>query len=279
MSTSTDAIRKLLGDDDPETVRLVKEQLVAAGEDRIESLLALCAEESGSASGHAREVVEEIRGRTAVDEFGLVCHFFGEHMDLETACWSLAKAIEPGTCTLCCQHKLGVWGRQFLVKISGTVSTRERVRLLAEFVGGELEFRGNQENYYCERNSLLPRVIESRTGLPITLSVVYMMIASRAAMKVEGINLPGHFIARHGDVYFDPFHRGKILTRADIENILARQGLELRPCHLQAATPRQTMVRILANLLYVYDLTHDSAKQAIVRSWLNILSCEGRNSR
>ncbi len=58
-------------------------------------------------------------------------------------------------------------------------------------------------------------------GIPITLTILYRMVGARAGMKVEGINLPGHFIARHGEVYFDPFHRGRILTKADCEEILA----------------------------------------------------------
>jgi regulator of sirC expression with transglutaminase-like and TPR domain len=100
-----------------------------------------------------------------------------------------------------------------------------------------------------------------------------MMVASRAAMKIEGINLPGHFIARHGEVYFDPFHRGRILTRPDVESILLRQGLELKDCHLQPATPRQMLLRMLANLLYVYDLHGDCEKLERVRGWIRALKC------
>ena len=100
-----------------------------------------------------------------------------------------------------------------------------------------------------------------------------MMVASRAAMKIEGINLPGHFIARHGEVYFDPFHRGRILSRVDVESILFRQGLELNDCHLQPSTPRQILVRMLANLLYVYDLQGESKKHGRVRGWLQALRC------
>ena len=272
MPAQRDALIKLLHDDDPETVRLVKEQLVAGGDERIPEIQELMMVDDARVSRHAREVLTAITGRNAVEEFSLLCHFFGDGLDLEQSCWSLARALDPGVCTLPYEHKLNVWGRQFLVAISGAVSNRERVLLLSKFLSEELDFRGNGDDYYRERNSLLPRVIESRAGIPISLAFVYMMVGSRAAMKIEGINLPGHFIARHGEVFFDPFHGGGILTRRDVEGILLRQGLELKESHLQPATPRQMLARILANLLYVYDLRGPAAKRDLVKHWLKILA-------
>ncbi|MEI6034872.1 MAG: transglutaminase-like domain-containing protein [Verrucomicrobiae bacterium] len=271
MFAQKEALIRLLQDNDPETVRLVKEQLAAGGEEKIPELEELMREDDACVSRHAREVLTAISGRSAEEEFSLLCHFFGDGLDIELACWVLARALEPGVCILPYEHKLSNWGRQFLVKISGAVSNRERVLVLSEFLAGELGFRGNADDYYCERNSLLPRVIETRAGIPITLTLLYMMVGARAGMKIEGINLPGHFIARHGEVYFDPFHRGKILVRRDVEGILLRQGLALKGCHLQPATPRQMLLRILTNLIYVYDLHGNAEKLELVRHWMQAL--------
>lgn len=273
MSSQKEALIRLLHDNDPETVRLVKEQLLSSGEETISELNELMQVDDACVSGHAREVLSELSGRTAGEEFGLLCHFFGDGVDLEQAWWALARAVDPGVCILPYEHKLNTWGRQFLVKISSAVSNRERVLLLSSFLSDELDFRGNADNYYCERNSLIHSVIETRSGIPISLTLLYMMVGSRAAMKIEGINLPGHFIARHGEVFFDPFHRGRILTRADVEGILAKQGMELSDAHLQPATPRQILMRVLANLLYVYDLEGEVDKHARVLGWLAALKC------
>ena len=273
MFAQKEALIRLLQDNDPETVRLVKEQLASAGEEKLPELQELMQVDDKCVSEHARDVLAAISGRSAEEEFSLLCHFFGDGIDLEQACWSLSKAMEPGVCILPYEHKLNIWGRQFLVKLSGAVSNRERVLRLSAFLSEELDFRGNADNYYCERNSLLPRVIETRSGIPLTLTLIYMMVGSRAAMKIEGINLPGHFIARHGEVYFDPFHRGRILSRVDVESILFRQGLELKDCHLRPSNPRQILVRMLANLLYVYDLRGECQKHKRVRGWLQALKC------
>ncbi len=101
-----------------------------------------------------------------------------------------------------------------------------------------------------------------------------MMVAARAGMCIEGINLPGHFIARHGELYFDPFHRGRILTKTDCMAIMAKQNLSLQKSHLADATARQILVRVLANLLYVYDLKHDRESHARVNAWIRTLTAE-----
>ena len=272
MFAQREAIMKLLRDDDPETVRMVKEQLAMGGEEYIPNLRDLARMDDDQVSRHALDVMAEIASRNADDEFLLLCHFFCNDNDLERACWMLAQTLFPSVDVEAFETKVNQWGRQFLVKISGIVSNRQRVQALADFMAGELCFRGNTDDYYCERNSLLPCVIETRMGIPITLAILYRMVAARAGMRVDGINLPGHFIARHGEVLFDPFHRGRILTRADCEEILTRQNLKLRGSHLEAATPRQILVRVLANLLYVYDLQKDTSKHQRVDTWIKALS-------
>lgn len=274
MFAQMDAIAKLLRDDDPETVRMVKEQLALGGDEYVARLRDLAELGDARVSEHAREVLAEIASQGVDEEFLLLCHFFNDDNNLERACWMLSYALDPAVDVTAFEHKINQWGRQFLVRISGVVSNRQRVQELAAFMAGELCFRGNSDDYYCERNSLLPHVIETRMGIPITLTILYRMVAERACMKVEGINLPGHFIARHGEVFFDPFHRGKILTKSDCEDILTRQNLRLRASHLEAASARQILLRVLANLLYVYDLKKDTAKHARVNTWVKALARE-----
>lgn len=272
MSAQKEALVKLLRDDDPETVRLVKEQLTFMGEEGLSEVRDLVEVDDVLVSSRAREVLAVIDARGAREEFSLLCHFFGGGVGIEQASWALARAIEPEICTQASAHRINRWGRQFLLKIAGAVNNRTRIRLLADFLSEELGFRGSADDYYSEKNSLLPCVIEARMGIPVTLTVLYMMIGARAAMKIDGINLPGHFIARHGGIFFDPFHRGRILSQKDIEDILLRQGLELNICRLQPATPRQIVLRMLANLRYVYDLSGNRTKYAHVAGWMSALA-------
>jgi hypothetical protein len=272
MGSTSMALAKLLSDDDPDTIRLVKEQLTVIGEENPSTLQELVNADDARLSFHARDVLTHIDGCRAEDDFHLLCLLAGDCFDIEEAVWALSKVIDPSVCVLPFRDQINDWGSEFLERVACVWDNSERVRLLSEFLGGELEFRGNSVQYYCEENSHLPYILESRMGIPITLTLIYQMVGARAAMKIEGINLPGHFIARHGDVFFDPFHGGRILSRADIEQILARQDMELKDSHLQSANSRQFLLRILANLLYVYDLSDEKEKRARIKSWMQVLT-------
>ena len=124
----------------------------------------------------------------------------------------------------------------------------------------QLGFRGNHEKYFDPRNSYLNEVIDRRTGIPITLTVVYIEVARRIGFPVKGVGLPFHFIAKHeaesGDIFIDPFNAGGLLGSAGCNELVTRMSggkLELRPEHLEAVTNKQILTRMLSNLLGVYS--------------------------
>lgn len=129
-----------------------------------------------------------------------------------------------------------------------------RVVALNAYLFDELHFAGNEADYGDPRNSFLNQVIDRRTGIPITLSLVYMEIARRAGLPVEGVNFPGHFLLRcrarpelmyAEDLIIDPFHGGALLSR----ELLARQS---GTRDLPRATKPQILSRMLINLKRVY---------------------------
>lgn len=276
MLSQRDAIVRLLQDDDPETVSLVKEQLAENGVEMIPHLKELMLHDNAKVSNHAHDILSAVESRQASGEFTLLCHFFPEQGNLEHACWLLARALIAGIETDNYQHKLDVWGRKLALKVSGAISCRERVMMLADFMSTQLSFRGNQDDYYNTQNSLLPSVIDTRLGIPISLTVLYMFIGARAGIKVDGVNLPGHFIARHGDTFFDPFHRGKILLPSDYEAILEKQDIPVNSAFLAPASSRTILCRVLSNLLFLYEEGEDYVRHARVAGWLKGL--ERRNA-
>jgi regulator of sirC expression with transglutaminase-like and TPR domain len=142
-----------------------------------------------------------------------------------------------------------------LVRAADTDS--ERVRRLVEFLSVDRCFRGNQDDYYDRRNSFLNEVLERRTGIPITLAVVYMEVARRLGLVLLGVGFPGHFLAKHpgsSDLIVDPFF-GQILSARDCAQRLRAvlgENARLEPAHLRAATPKEMLVRILRNLKQIY---------------------------
>jgi regulator of sirC expression with transglutaminase-like and TPR domain len=147
-----------------------------------------------------------------------------------------------------------------------------RVAGLSRYLFHELGFRGNTQNYYDPRNSYLNEVLDRRTGLPITLSLVAMAVGTRAGLEVQGVGLPGHFVARavapeEEGVLFDPFHNGRLLTPSQCEALVEQvTGARFHATadNLAAATPHAITVRLLSNLKGVYLKTADFVRAARV---------------
>jgi regulator of sirC expression with transglutaminase-like and TPR domain len=157
----------------------------------------------------------------------------------------------------------------------------------------ELGFHGNELDYYDPKNSFLNDVMERRTGIPITLSVVYLEVARRLALPLHGVGLPSHFLVKHRDArsetFVDPFHHGQILDRKGCQGLIDRihgGRLLLRDIDFAAVTKRSIILRMLNNLRGIYlrgclyrkalgvmdatlALTPDSVDDLKQRAWLH----------
>jgi regulator of sirC expression with transglutaminase-like and TPR domain len=134
-------------------------------------------------------------------------------------------------------------------------------------LAGELAPR-QREHYDDPRNSFLNEVLDRCAGIPITLSLVYIEVARRAGVEVDGVGFPGHFLARYlsptgAEVFIDAFHGGEMLSADDcLGRYQARTGRDLDRGLLGPATPRQIVLRMLGNLRRLYASQSDD-----VRSW------------
>ncbi|HZO88516.1 MAG TPA: transglutaminase-like domain-containing protein [Chthonomonadaceae bacterium] len=133
------------------------------------------------------------------------------------------------------------------------------VSALNAFLFDELGFHGNREDYYNPANSFLNEVLDRRTGLPITLSVLYLALAHRLRLPLYGVGMPLHFIVKYiapgQEIFIDPFYGGEMLTpedcRARIEQI-AGQPIVFDPACLNATPKRRILYRLLNNLKQIY---------------------------
>jgi regulator of sirC expression with transglutaminase-like and TPR domain len=137
--------------------------------------------------------------------------------------------------------------------------------VVTEFVYGQLGFIGNEEQYDDPRNSLLNDVLARRTGIPITLALVFISVARQAGLQVDGVNFPGHFLVRcdadgsdageGSPLFIDPFHAGAVLSDVDCARLLRRhlgEDAVLEPALLRSAPKREIVLRMLLNLKRAY---------------------------
>ncbi len=168
----------------------------------------------------------------------------------------------------------------------------QRLRLFNTYFFHELGFSGNVNNYYDRANSALPEVLRTRRGIPLTLALLYVELATQIGLQAHGVAFPGHFLVKlhlpRGEVVIDPF-RGRSRAREDLEERLlpfrpargpqARAAREAGPpdesvplgLYLQAATPRDTIARLLRNLKEIHRSARDWPRLAKVQRRLVIL--------
>jgi regulator of sirC expression with transglutaminase-like and TPR domain len=136
----------------------------------------------------------------------------------------------------------------------------------------ERGFHGNEENYYNPRNSFLNDVMDRKTGIPITLSTLYMELAGRVGLALYGIGFPGHFIVKYSgpgdEVLIDPFNKGRILSEKNCQDILNRMyggSVQFRREMLATSTKKQILNRMLNNLkgIYVDSKNHQKALSVV----------------
>jgi len=149
-------------------------------------------------------------------------------------------------------------GARAAERMLGTDPTA-RVAGLNAVLFEEEAFAGNSDRYDDPRNSCLNMVLDRRTGIPITLSLVYMDVARRAGLHLEGVNFPGHFLVRYPgdlgrDLIIDPFHAGAVLSEQDCRRLLdnARSDVAFKRSLLAPASPVRIAIRILTNLKRLY---------------------------
>ncbi|MEP7270492.1 MAG: tetratricopeptide repeat protein [Acidobacteriota bacterium] len=139
-----------------------------------------------------------------------------------------------------------------------------RLLKLRDFLFSEIGFSGNQEDYFDARNSFLSDVLDRRTGIPITLSVVFIEVARRVELPLVGVGMPGHFVVKCDAIerliLLDPFHGGRELTEDDCREMISKmygQTLSFHPAFLRAVTKRQILTRMLQNLKGIYSRARD----------------------
>jgi regulator of sirC expression with transglutaminase-like and TPR domain len=146
-------------------------------------------------------------------------------------------------------------------KYTDFVTVYDKVKMLNDYFFHEKVFKGNTKDYYDPDNSYLNRVIDRRTGIPITLSIVYMLIAGRIGIKFYGVNIPNHFIIKYKDdideFFIDVFNFGVIISKSEALNFLKQFGIYEKDFDnlpfLQNAEDKNIIYRIFANLINVYE--------------------------
>ena len=188
-------------------------------------------------------------------------------IDLSRACLLIAQDAYPD---LDVERYIGEIERmatRLRARLAPTAAGEDRIVALNQLLYEELGYWGNTEDYYDPRNSYLNEVIDRRTGMPITMSILYMELGRRIGLPVEGVSFPGHFLVRvrlHGGMLvLDPFSGGAPQSedelRSRVKRVIPDGVADDLPASelpldqfLEPATNRQILARVLRNLKGIY---------------------------
>jgi regulator of sirC expression with transglutaminase-like and TPR domain len=136
---------------------------------------------------------------------------------------------------------------------------------VSEYLSGNLGFRGNSTDYYNPDNSFIDKVLESKTGIPITLSIIYLLVARRLNLPVMGVPMPAHFVIKYDDgtdeIFFDPFYGGKIYSRHECLKYLKQADIEDHDKVLDGCSNFDIILRLMRNIHLVYSSYKDEPQK------------------
>lgn len=196
------------------------------------------------------------------EEFQRLAREGDEAMDLAHGALLIAAEEYPQLDIPAYRSKLDALGATLGQRLRPDIGPTEAILALNRYLFDELGFHGASENYYDPRNSFLNDVLDRRVGIPITLSILYIVVGRRIGLDLDGVSFPGHFLVRcpvrDGTVVLDPFHKGISLGIDDLQKRLAPLQGGVVPSRtevasmLAAASNREILARLLRNLRGIY---------------------------
>jgi regulator of sirC expression with transglutaminase-like and TPR domain len=201
-----------------------------------------------------------------------------DRLDLLTGALLIARDAHPGLDLDAQRARLDALAEPLMGRgLSGLPATVQ-ARLLSDYLYVVAGFHGARGDYYDPRHSFLNQVLDRKTGIPITLAVVYIEVARRVGVDASGVGFPGHFLVRLGaltpgpeqarnePVIIDPFNQGRLLGSDALASLLrqSRVRAPLSDEMLEPARTRHIVARMLMNLRGIYASRGDSARLLVV---------------
>jgi regulator of sirC expression with transglutaminase-like and TPR domain len=250
------ALINLLSDDDASVYQAVRDKILSCGQSSIEWLRPHTLSADAALRRRATEIIQHLLRQTADDRFLGFCLTENNDLNLEQGAWLLAQTQYPEINVDAYRALFDSYACELLERVDLRADADQVLASFNEYIFDVLRFRGNEANLYDPENCYLNRVVDRRTGNPINLCLVYLLLARRLRLPVAGIGLPGFFICRYQssteEYYVNVFSGGKIWTKADCVQYLVQRHYAVHDEYLAPVSPRRMLARICSNLHQTY---------------------------
>jgi regulator of sirC expression with transglutaminase-like and TPR domain len=273
------ALISLLDDDDKQVAAHVEERIRSLGKQAI-PFLEKEWEASFSPALQARieEIIHDLQYGLLKER--LVSWYNGESKDLLEGMWIVATIQYPDLNPEKLKQELEQIYYETWLEFRADLHPMDQIKVVNSVLFNKLKFGANTKNFHSPGNSMINIVLETRKGNPITLCVIYMLVAQKLKLPVFGVNLPNLFILTYKDsqntpFYINAFNRGLIFTRQDIENYIHELHLVPQPSFFEPCENVEIIRRALRNLIMSFEKMGEHAKAEEVKLLLVEISDGG----
>ena len=268
------ALIRLLSDEDQRVAHTIAGRLVEIG-DREVPMLREAEIEQPEMAARIRWVLDDIHGQWLEAEFHALSSCDDENLDLEAGAFLIAQYAYHDMDLSPYGRFLDSMAEEVRERLGRKASAEEVVKTMNRYLFVEQGFSGNTEQYYEVENSYLNKVLDRRKGIPISLSAVYLLIGKRLGLPVFGIGMPGHFLVKYETgryrMFIDSFNGGALLSQKDCARFLEQAGYGFEERYLQKTPARSILIRMLKNLIAIYNKVEDVTKASRLTRFIEIL--------
>ncbi len=267
---------RLLDDRDSFVTDRVGDRLVELGPEAVPFLEIASRGENITVKHRALAILERIAPRQLSEDFRALARTqSGEDIDLEQGIILLMQFGHPSANPDDVHQQLDQLAEGLAQEIDPNAPSTQALGQLTDYLFRQQDFHGNQDNFSDPDNSYFDTVLKNKTGLPIVLSVLCILIGQRLHLPIVGISLPYHFIAKYNSaadpILFDPFHRGRILTPEKCSEMVQGFGVKFEEHYLFPVTHREILTRMIQNLVIAYQKLGEETKVDSLKEYSQIL--------
>jgi regulator of sirC expression with transglutaminase-like and TPR domain len=273
--TKIQALLRLLSDPDEQVAKTIQHEFVRIGPSALPFLEKAGAEDT-ALEARVAFVKDEIRFEQLKEEFRTFVAHCSRQIDWEQGAFLIAKVAYPDVDIPHYEKCLDRLAEEFRTRWhSENAPPGKAARLLSTFLFKDKGFSGNRVHYHDPDNSYLHRVIESRQGIPISLSAIYVFVGNRLGLSLAGVGMPGHFLVKiegkSPSQFVDCFNGGTFLREQDCEQFITASGLDYNPQFLEKSPTRLILARMLRNLLGIYEREQQNSMTERIQTLLQVL--------
>lgn len=248
------ALEALLDDPSPAVRSALLAQFASHGRESVGFLQELARHPNRQLAWHASWYLHELDVADPVSEFRTFIRSL--NYELETGAILLSRTVNPDLDVGACCTQLDAMAARCRELIAEPATAREKCRVLNRVLFHEYSLRGNAEHYTDPLNSYLDQVLLRKKGIPLSLSIVYLLVAERVGLQVEPVGLPGHFMVgcyeETAPFFIDPFNAGLFLTAHEVFALIREGDRHASIVDLAPTPVREVLCRCCRNLVSHY---------------------------